>query len=144
MQPAQYLSAKYRIARLFCFSSVNLTKAFDTVKTWTFTMTCKLDSPRKKIWNTCKNSLKEPWGFSMPQEREDCFSRMQPETESDASQESVHSKLSLDSIKRLFCDRKPGRWCKLILASSMGQHCFVNTAEQTVKFYEHWITLICW
>lgn len=92
MQLVGYLSEKYRIVHLFCFLSVNLTKAFDTVKTWTFTRTCKLGSPRKKNKPPVK-FLQEPWGFSMPQEGEDCFSRMQPETESDTSQESIHSKL---------------------------------------------------
>jgi len=49
MQPVRYLSEKYRIAYLFCSLSADLTKAFVTVKTWTFTVTCKLGSPRKKF-----------------------------------------------------------------------------------------------
>jgi len=51
---------------------------------------------------------------------------------------------SSDSIMRLFCDRKPGRWCKLIAVSLMGHHCFGNTVDQTTMFCKPWITLICW
>lgn len=70
-----------------------------------FTMTCNLGSPRKKNPKHLYNSFRSLQGFSMAQEGEDCFSRTQPEAESDTSRESVRSRLRWVDV--------PGSWDRL-------------------------------
>lgn len=138
----RFFAEKHRTAYLFYFLSANLTKASNTVKTWTFTVTCKLGSPRKKPEALVK-FLQQPWGFSMCRGGAGCFSRMQPETESHASLESVHSEVRCVVVTAPWDRSVTGR--DMVQADPCtGQHCFVNAVEQTMEFCKHRVTLICW
>lgn len=62
-------------------------------KSWTFTVTCKLGSPKK--WSKMPvEAFQDPWGVSVPQVGGNCFSRKQWVIKSDASQGSACSGLT--------------------------------------------------
>lgn len=69
---------------------------------------------------------------------EDCFPRTWPDMESDAREESTHSKLKWIAVTvsgDCSAVERPGRWCELILVLT-GQAVVVNTTEQATKFYK--------